>query len=607
MAYKDSIISWNKIMTLYNRILIFFILMFAPIISSFADTETKLSDEESQAISQLLEKIEPNKPTLIDLTKSENEKGYIALLHSHGITKQKHPDIFEDIELMKANQKTMFRRGELLEIKSSNAKPEDYFGQPTILISDGSKSISAEVLGSLYFPGSNILNSNTIKTDVSTISLQGGVTIYGTDKNSGKLKNLTNSPFEQAKNKETRDFLAQTKEYDIVKLEKFGNIKPVAVFQGKRNGIPITPGPVVIQSNTLTDPGDIAQYFQPHKMNNTAPTHVKNLSTKPVIVCLNRANPEPGAPSQCDYGPTSPGKPNPESTIKLEIIGDVTFKNPIAIDEKGKPTKFQGVEPQANLTLIGLDTGGACKLARDINEDTFWKHTEVNHDPAKGNNTKLSWDFSKNTGYADFGPICWKNNERYILDLQVTVATIQGDTAFSSQFTYTNNPGHVKNESQFIYPPIQIQYGCIAEGTLIDMADGSKWKVENIRPGDKVLTKQGGILQVKSRIVGHDTEFIDLIYNNGEQISLTPTHPVSTSQGIVKAEDLKVGDTIHTLDGQITLTSVKLRKSEPSNVYNFVLEKTDSQSELLPEDAVLSAGGILVGDNNLQRKVSISN
>ncbi|WP_242689508.1 Hint domain-containing protein [Photorhabdus cinerea] len=591
-------------MTLYNRIFIFFIMMFAPIISSFADTEIKLSDEESQAISQLLEKIEPNKPTPIDLTQLENEKGYIALLHSHGITKQKHPDIFEDIELMKENQKTMFGRGELLEIKSSNAKPEDYFGQPTILISDSSKSISAEVLGSLYFPGSNILNSNTIKTDVSTISLQGGVTIYGTDKKSGKLKHLTNSPFKLAENKETRDFLTHTKEYNIVKLEKFSNLKPVAVFQGKRNGRPIPPGPVVTRSNILTDPEDITQYFQPYNMNNTAPTHVKNPKDQPVIVCLNRANPEKGTPSQCDYGPML--KPNTQTTINLEIIGDVTFKNPIAIDEKGKPTEFQGIKPHANLTLIGLDTGGACKLARGIDEDIFWKHTKVNND-LQGNNTNLSWDFSKKTGYADFGPICWPNNERYVLDLQVTVATIQGDTPFSSQFTYTNNPGHVKNESQHIYPPIQIQYGCIAEGTLIDMADGSKWKVENIRPGDKVLTKQGGILQVKSRIVGHDTEFVDLIYNNGEQVSLTPTHPVSTLQGIVKAEDLKDGDTIHTREGQTTLTSVKQRKSEPSNVYNFVLEKTDSQNELLPEDAVLFAGGILVGDNNLQRKVSISN
>ncbi|PQQ27900.1 Hint domain-containing protein [Photorhabdus hindustanensis] len=589
-------------MTLYNRIFVFFIMMFAPIISCFADTEVNLSTEQSQAISQLLNKIEPNKPTVIDLTKPENEKGYIALLHSHGITKQKHPDIFEDIEIMKKNQKAMLEHGELLEIQISDKEPEDYFGQPKILLSDGSKSISAEVLSSLYFPGSNISNSNTIETDISTISLQGGLSIFGTDKK-GKLKPVITSPFELARNEKARDFLIHTKEYDVIKLEKFDSIKPVATFQGKRNGRPITPGPVIIQSNTLTNLEDLAQYFQPYKMNNTAPTHVKNPLTKPVIVCLNRANPEPGANSLCDYGPTSPGTPN----INLEIIGNLTFNNPIAIDEKGKPTKFQDVEPQANLTLIGLDTGGACKLARNIDKDIFWKHTEVNNDPAKGNNTNLSWEFSKEKGYADFGPICWKNNERYILDLQVTIATIQGDLVFPTIFSYTNDPKSKEHPSQFIYPPIQIQYGCIAEGTLIDMADGSKWKVENIRPGDKVLTKQGGILQVKSRIVGHDTEFIDLIYNNGEQVSLTPTHPVSTLRGIVKAEDLKAGDTIHTRDGQTTLTSVKQRKSEPSNVYNFVLEKTDSQNELLPEDAVLFAGGILVGDNNLQRKVSISN
>ncbi len=78
-------------------------------------------------------------------------------------------------------------------------------------------------------------------------------------------------------------------------------------------------------------------------------------------------------------------------------------------------------------------------------------------------------------------------------------------------------------------------------------------------------------------------------------------------RGIVKADELKAGDTIYTRDGQTTLSSVKLRNTDPLNVYNFVLEKTDDKSELLPEDALLFAGGVLVGDNNLQRKVSIAN
>ncbi|MGV8003097.1 polymorphic toxin-type HINT domain-containing protein [Photorhabdus temperata subsp. temperata] len=585
-------------MTLYNRIFIFFIMMFAPIISSFADTEIKLSDEESQVLSQLLEKIEPNKPTPIDLTQPENEKGYIALLRSQGITEKTHPDIFRDIELMK----TLTREsGESLELENPPTEPENYFGIPRIVFSEDSKSISAQVFSSIYFPPVTTLSNDTIKTYVPKTYSQSGITVLGKDKK-GKLKTTPIKTHGEAINTEVRDFSISTAKYNLTDLKQLDSIYTVARFQGKKNGIPFTKKPILIKSNTLTNLEDPLELFKPHTMNNFAPTHVKNPKTQPVIVCLNRANPEKGTPSQCDYGPTSPGNP----TIKLEIIGDITFKNPIAIDEKGKPKAVQGEKPNAHLTIIGLNTGGACTV-RGIDEGIFWEHTKVNNDPTKGNNTNLSWDFSKNTDYADFGSICWPNNENYLLDLQATIVTMQGDNALPVQFQYTNNPGSEGDTAQHIYPPIQIQYGCIAEGTLIDMADGSKWKVENIRPGDKVLTKQGGILQVKSRIVGHDTEFIDLIYNNGEQISLTPTHPVSTSQGIVKAEDLKAGDPIHTLDGQITLTSVKQRKSEPSNVYNFVLEKTDSQSELLPEDAVLSAGGILVGDNNLQRKVSISN
>ncbi|PQQ27898.1 Hint domain-containing protein [Photorhabdus hindustanensis] len=595
-------------MILFNRALVFFIMLFSPIMSCFADTQIKLSAEESQAMSHLLNSLEPNKPTLIDLTQPQNEKGYIVLLKSHHITEQTHPDIFEDIETMKAHQNALLKNGQRLEIQDSFTKPKNYISHPRIVFSENSKSISATVFASLYFPGSNILNSNTIETNAGKATLQGGLSIVSSDNRD--VKTLHVSVQENTKNNGVRNFVLSTPEYNLATSGQHGNTyQAISFFQGEINGIPLNNAPIVEKSLPLQDLENSFSNFFPQSMENKAPTYVNNSpeKEKPIIVCLNRANPEPGAPSECDYGPTSPGKPNDQSTIKLEIIGNVTFKNPIAIDKNRKPKAAQGISPAIDLTLVGLDTGGACKLARDINEDTFWKHKKINNDHAKGNNTNLSWEFSKNTGYADFGPICWKNNERYILDLQATIVTMQGDNAFPVLFSYTNNPGSKKSESQLIYPPIQIQYGCIAEGTLIDMADGSKLAVENIRPGDKVLTKQGDILQVKERIVGHDTEFVDLTYNNGEQISLTPTHPVSTSQGIVKAEDLKVGDTIHTLDGQITLTSVKQRKSEPLNVYNFVLEKTDSQSELLPEDAVLSAGGILVGDNNLQRKVSISN
>ncbi|WP_205072927.1 hypothetical protein [Photorhabdus sp. S9-53] len=431
-------------MTLYNKIFIFFIMMFSPIISSFADTEIKLSAEDNQAISQLLEKIEPNKPTVINLTKPENEKGYIALLHSHGVTKQKHPDIFKDIETMKANQKAIFKQGESLEIPKSPTEPTNYFGNPRIVFSEDSKSISAESFGSLY-----LLDSNTL----SQKSLQISLSIFGKDKN-GNTKKIAYTD-RNISGTDLRYFLISTNKYNFSNLKQFDSIQAVASFQGKKNGISLTPqGPILIKSNTLTGFDDPPlKYFQPYKMNNTAPTHVKNPLTKPVIVCLNRANPEPGTPNECDYGPTSPGNP----TIKLEIIGDITFNNPIAIDEKGKPTAVQEVKPEVNLTLIGLNTGGACK-ARGIDKDIFWKHTKVNYDPAKGNNTNLSWDFSKNTGYADFGPVCWKNNERYILDLQATIVTMQGDNIFPVMFSYTNIPGSKEDAAQFIYPPIKIQY-----------------------------------------------------------------------------------------------------------------------------------------------------
>ncbi|WP_242689509.1 hypothetical protein [Photorhabdus cinerea] len=440
-------------MTLYNRVFVFFIMLFSPIISCFADTQIKLSAEESQAMSQLLNSLEPNKPTLIDLTQPQNEKGYIALLKSHKITKQTHPNIFEDIKTMKVHQNALLKNGQRLEIQDSLTKPKNYLSHPRIIFFKNSKSISATVFASLYFPGSNILNSNTIETNAGETTLQGGLSIVSSDNRD--VKTLHVSVQGNTKNNGVRNFVLSTQKYNLATSGQHDNTyQAISFFQGKINGIPLNNAPIVEKSLPLQDLENSFDNFFPDRMESKAPTHVNNPETQPVIVCLNKATPEPGDSNKCDYGPTSPGKP----TIKLEIIGNVTFKNPIAIDKHGKPTAAQGISPAIDLTLVGLDTGGACKFARDIDENTFWQHKKVNKDSPKDNKTNLSWDFSKNTSYADFGPICWPNNERYVLDLQATIVTVQDDNAFPVLFSYTNNPGSEKSASQLIYPPIQIQY-----------------------------------------------------------------------------------------------------------------------------------------------------
>ncbi|WP_349010600.1 Hint domain-containing protein [Photorhabdus bodei] len=595
-------------------------MLFTPIISCFADTKIidKLSDEDNKAISQLLESIrKPNEPQLINLTIPAYERGYKALLQYNGITKQKNPDVFEHIDAMKAKQKEALKNQKWDEIPPLHlgpaGEPENYFGKPVIIPSKDYKSISATVFNSLYYPDSSVPSS-----------FQDTLVIYQLSKDRPTLRAIA-SGSSSIENKQVRSHTTQAipegNVFDGINNPNRSPVIAVSTYQGKVNGISISNGPVIMRSN-IFDSSTV-----PKKMCNTspnAPDYVKKeicntdpgyneylKHMRPIIVCLNRKNPEKGAPDACDYGPMTPGLPKDKTHINMEIVGHVEFHDPILVDDSGNPIGTDSLPLYVDLTLVGLDTGGACKL-REVKQQTFLEHVL----PVITDKNKLSWDFSEDkqyvfdNEYADFGAICWKNNARYVLDLQAIFLTTPDGTsesAYPVSFSYTNNPESTPSDSQFIYPPINIQYGCIAEGTLIDMADGSKKKVEDIRSGDKVLTKQGGVLQVKSRIVGHDTEFVDLIYNNDEKVSLTPTHPVATLRGIVKADELKIGDTIYTRDGQTTLSSVKLRNTDPLNVYNFVLEKTDDKSELLLEDALLFAGGILVGDNNLQRKVSIAN
>ena len=87
---------------------------------------------------------------------------------------------------------------------------------------------------------------------------------------------------------------------------------------------------------------------------------------------------------------------------------------------------------------------------------------------------------------------------------------------------------------------------CLAAGTLITMADGSKKPVEEIKAGDLVLTVSP-VYRTEAKPVQH-------IHTNGEQLTLrfitrndrdltcTPNHPILVGKSWVPAASIKTGD-----------------------------------------------------------------
>jgi hypothetical protein len=82
---------------------------------------------------------------------------------------------------------------------------------------------------------------------------------------------------------------------------------------------------------------------------------------------------------------------------------------------------------------------------------------------------------------------------------------------------------------------------CLTADTLIEMADGTRKLITEIRDGDRVLTKDGafrvrGVRPSGVRSVGR------LTLANGMAVRCTPDHPIFTQRGWVNAEALAAGD-----------------------------------------------------------------
>lgn len=141
---------------------------------------------------------------------------------------------------------------------------------------------------------------------------------------------------------------------------------------------------------------------------------------------------------------------------------------------------------------------------------------------------------------------------------------------------------------------------CLAPGTQVTMADGSKQAIETVKEGDEVKGKDG-INKVKKLVV-RNYDILELYDINDGALSLTADHPVMTTKGwraiaynaqikkygLKEVKSLEVGDVLLTANGEVPVTSIKPKETVRNGVtYNLTLEG----------DETFYANDILVKDN----------
>lgn len=141
---------------------------------------------------------------------------------------------------------------------------------------------------------------------------------------------------------------------------------------------------------------------------------------------------------------------------------------------------------------------------------------------------------------------------------------------------------------------LNILWGCIAAGTPVDMADGSRKKIEDVRRGDTLRTAGGFSAVVEDVMTGSEPVMTVLRTADGLSLACTASHPVYTNHGVLRAGEITGDCRLVDENGKEHALNGIWDVSGDFRVYNLVLNGRHS----------FIAGGILVGDNQAQAEMS---
>ena len=116
---------------------------------------------------------------------------------------------------------------------------------------------------------------------------------------------------------------------------------------------------------------------------------------------------------------------------------------------------------------------------------------------------------------------------------------------------------------------------CCSKGTLISTTKGHK-KIEDVFPGDFVLTREGWKRVLRSAITGMSKKTMRIITDSGKRLDATPNHPVFISgKGWKRFDETKVGDNI--LECENLIPQQKYQNLQESD---FIVTRTEKPEHL---------------------------
>lgn len=191
----------------------------------------------------------------------------------------------------------------------------------------------------------------------------------------------------------------------------------------------------------------------------------------------------------------------------------------------------------------------------------------------------------------------------YDMDLHLEIVMEERGNPSHTEIAYIDLSSRMQGKTQalrkeeFGLYPVALMWGCLAEDTMIAMADGNSKRIDRMEIGDYVMNPQSKEpLQVTNIWMGYEEHLVMVMMEDGCSVRMTASHPVYQENGFIRAGNLKPGDIVYGKENKKTkIVSVETVLYQ-SRVYNIDLNCTCGTGVML-------ANGIVVGDNGVQNSI----
>jgi predicted phage terminase large subunit-like protein len=131
-------------------------------------------------------------------------------------------------------------------------------------------------------------------------------------------------------------------------------------------------------------------------------------------------------------------------------------------------------------------------------------------------------------------------------DKAVRAQSIRGRMSMSGLFLPARAPWRADFESELLRFPAGVHDDqCLAEGTMITLADGSRREIERIAIGDWVSTPRGPARVTASEVTSEAAQVCEVTLSNGETLKATANHPLFVvGKGFVRVDALRYNDRV---------------------------------------------------------------